>query len=136
MAKTLGDELAAVIAHLQQQRQEYVAALAEIDRIFKRCGIEPAPAPKPSRQGRRAAKQPTARARRRRPQFSKTATQSILDLVRQGGRKGVGSSAIAAHWKSEGRAGQPYVTLGKLVKARKLRRQDLKGQRGSQYFIA
>jgi hypothetical protein len=48
----------------------------------------------------------------------------------------VSSAEITKHWKSEGRSGLPYIALGQLVKARKLKKTDLKGQRGSQYTLA
>jgi hypothetical protein len=40
---------------------------------------------------------------------------------------------IGKHWKQEGRGAGVYVNVGKLVKAKKLKRENVKGERGSRY---
>src|ERR1035437_3068842 len=49
--------------------------------------------------------------------------------------KALVTSQINQAWKKEGRGGTADVTLGLMVKARKLNRTKLKGQRGSEYRL-
>jgi hypothetical protein len=42
---------------------------------------------------------------------------------------------IEKHWKSEGRAGVAANLISKLVKAKRLKRMPLKGERGSRYSL-
>lgn len=129
-------QLAKTIQSLQQKRAEYQRKIAEIDEVFARCGITPGSGAAPARAARPAAAPAKRRGKRRRGRFAKSAGQSLIDLVRSAGKKGVSSNELAKHWKTEGRAGQPYVALGQLVRTKKLRKENLKGQRGSQYFAA
>lgn len=82
----------------------------------------------------RAASPAAAKGARRktrvRGRFKRTGEESILALV---GRRALPTSAINAAWKKEGRAGKADATLGGLVKARKLKRTKIKGERGSRY---
>ncbi len=75
----------------------------------------------------------SARKPRTRGIFKRTGTESILALLR---KKGLPGAAINQAWKQEGRAGRADATLGQLVKARKLKRIKVKGQRGSLYALA
>ena len=43
---------------------------------------------------------------------------------------------IAKHWKSEGRGAGFYVALGKLVKAKKVKKEKIEGTKGSRYAAA
>jgi DNA-binding transcriptional regulator YiaG len=68
---------------------------------------------------------------RKRGKFERTGEESILLLLK--GRKSLRTSQINDAWKKEGRGGTANVTLGKLVKARRIKRTKVKGQRGSEY---
>lgn len=139
-------ELEVAVRGLQQQRQEYVNGIADIDALFAQLGIQPQegkPRGRPPKAGRRgpgrprkadtATKAPKAGGRRKRRKFAIPAHESVLQFAKGGGKDGRTSKEIAKHWKEESRSGQPFVTLGQLVKAKKLKKQELKGQRGSRY---
>ena len=64
--------------------------------------------------------------------FQQTGTEMILALLR---RRGLFTAAINAAWKQEGRKGTADVTLGDLVRARRLRREKVRGKRGSRYSM-
>lgn len=140
MARSATDELGAIIERLQSQRQEHADAIERIDGIFARYGIQPAAGKKRGRPaGRPAAAAPKTQGRkrrRRRGRFGTSGTASVLDFVRQAGKGGASSRDISKHWKSEGRAGEPYITLGQLVKGKKLKKQAIEGGRGSKYTLA
>ena len=72
-----------------------------------------------------------AAATRKRGQFKQTAEQSVLAWLK--GRKALTSAQINAAWAQEGRLGNADNSLSLMVKARKLKRTKLKGQRGSEY---
>ncbi len=55
----------------------------------------------------------------------------ILNFARRAGKDGVSGAEIVEHWKSKGRAGEAYTVIGKLVKAKQLKKHAVKGQRGS-----
>ena len=125
-AKALED----AITKLHQERQTHLKAIEKIDALFDKLGIVS------SSNKKTATFSPIkggATRRRRSHRFEISGTASILAFVKKGGPKGVPSSAIVKHWKSEGRAGDGYTTLGQLVKAKKLKKQNIKGQKGSVY---
>jgi hypothetical protein len=150
MARSQGtvSQLEALISQLQTERKEHETAIADIDKVFERFGLQPA---QPKRRGRARGRRPgrprgvrsrvqaAAPAARRRTRgrgrrsFGKSGAQSVLDFVKSKGARGTTTSEINQHWKSEGRAGDAYVTLGQLVNKRQLKRENLKGQRGSRY---
>src|SRR5205807_334006 len=76
------------------------------------------------------------RRRRRRRKFATSGNDSILGFVRDAGKKGATTSEIVKHWKSQGRSGDGYTALGLLVKEKKLKRENVKGERGSRYTAA
>src|SRR5690606_26947469 len=119
MARSPAEELGNLIKRLQQERQDYLRKIEEIDRIFEQHGIQPQAGA--ARRGRPRGSA-GAGGRRRRRRFEVSGTQSILNLVKAAGSKGVSSAEITKHWKSEGRSGLPYIALGQLVKARKLKK--------------
>ena len=66
-----------------------------------------------------------------------SATASVLAFVKKSGRKGVTGSQIVKHWNAEGRGAGCYNILGRIVKAKQLKRQAIKGKkRGSLYVAA
>src|SRR5205085_1633430 len=134
--------IASMIQKLQTERARAQERVEQIDSIFQQCGIT-GPA-EPARRGpgrpRKNASTPAGAApstngrrgrRGRRGRFPTSGTESLLNLVRGTGRGGVSSADITKHWKGEGRSGQPFITLGQLVKSGRLKRKGLKGQRGS-----
>lgn len=146
MAKTTTtSQLASAISRLHAERQEHLDAISEIDAIFDQFGITAAA---PKRRGRprktarrtrairKAAKKVRRGKRKARRKFATSGPNSILAFVRQGGRKGRTTGDIIRHWKSEGRGAGAYVLLGKMVRERKLKKENLEGQRGSRYTVA
>ncbi len=143
MSKTAINNLQALVSKLQAQRQAYLDAIADIDEAFGSLGINPV-----KRRGRRrgakkiSAKKKTGKRKvakkvRRRKKFKMTAAASVLAFVKKSGNKGVTGTQIAKHWNTAGRGSGCYNTLGKLVKAKKLKRHAIKGKkRGSLYMAA
>lgn len=144
MARTINPAaLSGMIQKLQQERQKLQGRLDQIDQIFAECGIS-AVAAAPVRRGPgrppgsgKVGRPPGRPAgRRKRGKFATSGVDSILKLVKEGGKAGVASALISKHWKAEGRAGEPFVTLGHLCKSGKLKKKSIAGQRGSTYFAA
>ena len=77
---------------------------------------------------------PKAKRGRKRGQFTQTAEQFVTDFLNTGGP--MTSTAINAAWKKAGRAGDANVTLSKMTKAKKLKREKLKEGKGSTYTAA
>lgn len=80
-----------------------------------------------------ATKSPLIAKSRKRSIFSQTAEAMILGLLK--GRRAMRTAQINAAWKAAGRAGTADVTLGRMVKARKIKRIKVPGQRGGEYRI-
>ena len=73
---------------------------------------------------------------RRRKKFKVSAAAAVLAFVKKSGKKGVAGGQIVKHWNTAGRGAGCYNTLGKLVKAKKLKRHAIKGKkRGSLYVV-
>jgi hypothetical protein len=124
------DELRSLIAKLQADRQAHVIAIEQIDQAFAGLGLEP----QGKKRGRPAGtSSKPMKKRRRRRKFKTTGAESILAFVKAAGAKGVVGGQIAKHWKAEGRGAGLYSLLGQLVKGKKLKRQKIKGQKGSMY---
>lgn len=146
-------QLTSMVSKLKEQRAIHAEALRSIDEIFEKIGItthlaEPEEKPRRGRpSGKRGPGRPAAsmseapsgsngrrnRRRRGRGSYATTASETILSFVKAGGAKGRTTSEISKHWKSEGRSGDAYNALGELVKAKKLKRQNMPGERGSRY---
>ncbi len=71
---------------------------------------------------------------RKRGSFKETAAQMILGLLASG--KSMTTAEINAAWQKAGRGGSADSTLGKLVKAKQLKRRKLKKGKGSNYAQA
>ena len=155
MAKETIAKLKSLVERLQKERQAHVNAVAEIDAGLEAMGIETQSAGgrpvkragkrKPGRpKSKKASKSTRAKKtkkskkskRRKRGQFAKSGLDSVVSFVKQQGKNGATGAQITKHWKTEGRAGNPYNTLGLLVRHRKLKRQNIKGERGSRYTAA
>ncbi|MCH8880037.1 MAG: hypothetical protein IID34_09155 [Planctomycetes bacterium] len=141
MAKktTTARELQALITSLQQQRQAHLDALAEIDSAFAQFGIKlkrRKSGGSPRKAKRRVAKKVAKRHKRKARRTRKmSGPQSILNFMKRAGKNGVTGAEIVRHWNAEGRAGKAYTAIGKLIKAKKLKRRAVKGERGSQYSV-
>ena len=132
MSNTRLEELKSLIAKLQADREAHVEAIARIDEAFGTLGIQ-----LPAKKGPRPRGTPTkAVTRRRRRKFKTTGNESILSFVKAAGPKGVTGGQIVQHWKAEGRGVGCYNLLGKLIKEKKIKKQKLKGEKGSLYVAA
>jgi hypothetical protein len=95
------------------------------------------PAKKAGKKPAKKAGPSTAKAkapRKKRKTFKQTADQMILGLLKGG--KALTTAEIAKAWKKQGRGGKADNTLTKLVKDGKVKREKVKGARGSQYSAA
>ncbi len=130
MAKTTINELQSLVNRLKSERQSHMSAIEEIDAAFRDLGM-PAGG---DGTGRRVARpRMTGGKRRKRRRFEVSGINSVYDFIKKSGSKGVTGADIDKHWDSEGRAGSAYNMLGQLVRERKVKRNKLKGQRGSIY---
>ena len=136
MAKktTTARELQAVITRLEQQRQAHLDALADIDSAFAQFGIKPRKRTRKAKKkvAKKVAKRHKRKARRTRKM---SGAKSILNFVKRAGKNGVTGAKIVRHWNAAGRAGKAYTAIGKLVKAKKLKRRAVKGERGGWYSV-
>ena len=119
------------ITALQAEIQRRIRKLKKL--IAKRNRLNQQIAELQGGPGRGKARKPVSRPRGRRRVFKQTAEQFILKLVKNRPRT---TAQINAAWKRQGRAGSANNTLGKLVKDKKLRREKIKGARGSNYRLA
>ena len=129
-------DLATLINQLQAERQQHVDAITQIDATFAQFGITPTPRKRRGRPpGRTAAAAPApAKKRRKRGRFKISGDESVVSFV---AKKGVATTAeINVHWAKEGRAGRADNALVKLIKDKKLKRENIKGERGSKYTVA
>ena len=140
--------LQSVIVNLQSRRKAYEDGIAEIDAAFAALGIG---APRRKKRGRRpgrpkkrvAAKmgkrrvaRKRAKKRAKRRKFKTTANELVLATIKKAGAKGATGVQLTKAWKAARRPGDAYNTLGLLVKAKKIKRRKVKGQRGSVYRVA
>ena len=129
MANTSIKELQTIIERLQTERKQHLEAITEIDNAFSRMGVavdgSSAPAPR--------AGAPRGKQKRTRRKFNVSGLESIHRFVKSAGAKGVSGAQIDQHWKKEGRSGSAYNMLGQLVREKRIKRNNIKGQRGSLY---
>ncbi len=85
-------------------------------------------AKKVRKAGAKKAAAPKASSKRKK--YAQTAEQFVLGLVKG---KGAISSDINKAWKAAGRTGRADNTLNKMLKGAKLKRQKIKGAKGSTY---
>ena len=128
MSTTRLEELKSLIAKLQTDRQGHLDAIAQIDEAFATLGIQP------EVKKRRGRKPGVATKTRTRGNFKITAKELILAFVKAAGANGTTGEKIAQYWKAEGRKAGCYNALGKLINDKKIKRQKLKGQKGSLYM--
>jgi transcriptional regulator with XRE-family HTH domain len=114
-------------------RRSQLPKIVSVRGIGKREALERLGLNRPNPTKSAVAEPPAPRARQR-GKFKQTAEQLIASLLK--GRKSLKTSAINLAWKKQGRAGNADNTLSLMVKARKLRRARVKGERGSKYSMA
>jgi hypothetical protein len=124
-------------------KQQIDSRLAEVARRLRLAGVmgrRPGrppgrkPGPKPGRKAGIAPAAPVAKKPRMRGVFQESATEMILGLLKGG--KPVSTTEIAAAWSRQGRKGKPSKTLSDMVKAKKIKREVLKGTRANNYTLA
>jgi hypothetical protein len=142
MAKGTIARLNALVEQLRKERQAHANAIVEIDTGLADLGMGDGTATRTGRRRgrpRRSArpKKKTGRTRakgkRKRKRHAVSGLESVVRFVKRQGKKGATGAQITKHWKAERRAGNPYNTLGQLVREKKLKRQKLKNERGSRY---
>ena len=114
------------IQSLLDQRQAHTDAVARIDETLEQIA-------RLVRSDGQSKVTPSPRRRRGRSGYKMTAEEMVLAFVKE--RRNPTGREINQHWKAAGRPWTADVTLGKLVKARKLRRIPLEGERGSRYSV-
>lgn len=125
------NDLARTIAQLQKQRDQHAAAIAEIDAAFATFGVKSG--------GKRGAGRPKSdgakpKGKRKRGRFAKTADQFTLDLLKK--NKRLTTRQINVKWKQAGRGGSADNVLMTLTKEKQIKRENIKGARGSNYSLA
>jgi hypothetical protein len=134
-----------VITQLAEERQAHVDAVAAIAAMLERWGIR-LPARGRSGRPRRATTARPAGAKRmakrgRPPRKKKPSTRApsgatsdaVIRFVGKAGKKGVSSADLAAFLAKRGAGQNPFATIGRLVRTRRLKKRAAKGQRGSVY---
>lgn len=112
-------------------RQSQLASLFRVRKMGKR---EAARQLGTSETGAELSRAPKTMAKKnsKRGKFMQTGEQSILLWLK---RRPLTTKEINQAWKAQGRGGSADVLLGKMVKARKLKRTKTEGQRGSSYSL-
>ena len=131
---TTSSQLATMVKQLLAERQEHADAVDAIDQALAQLGISAQPAKRqPGRPNGAKIRKVTWKASKRgkRGSYKKTADEFVLGLF-TGGQK-LTTAQIKAKWSQAGRGGKPDNALTKLVSQKKVRRQKIKGGRGSEY---
>jgi hypothetical protein len=127
------DTITAALTDLRAQRQAHLDALAEIDALFAKFGISAATTVRQGRKPGRPAGVTAAIApkkRRKRGHFAQTAQEFVLGLVKS---KSMTTAQVNAAWKEAGRGATANTTLSTLVKGKKIKKNKVKGIKGSSY---
>jgi hypothetical protein len=128
---TTTNELSRVIANLQKQRDQHVAAITEIDAAFARFGVTASAKRGPGRPKGKGAK---PKGSKKRGRFNKTADEFVLDLLKK--NKTLTTREINIRWKHAGRGGSADNILMALTKGKQITRKNIKDARGSNYSLA
>ncbi len=148
MAVTAATDLKRLVSKLQSERETLVRQIEEIDATFTELGIT---ASAPKRRGRKPGTKVAAKAgaktgakrgpkpgkkrgRKKRGSFAVSGEDSVLNFIKSA--KNPTTAQVNEHWTKEGRGGKADNTISKLVKANKLKRTNIKGERGSKYKVA
>ena len=119
----------AKLHYLRAERDAINESIATLESILGKVAAAPVTLPR-----QRARHRSPGRRKGERRQFDQTASEFIIGLL--GSREKLETSAINAEWKQAGRAGTANVTLGQLVKAKKIKRRKIRGHKGSRYTVA
>ena len=135
MAKTTiaPADLVKTIKALQAERQRHVDAIAQIDATFKQYGITPGPRGRRGRPKGSGGKKKAAKKRTRR-RFKQNAEAFVLSMLKRS--KTLTTKDISKRWKQAGRGSTANTTLTKLVKDKKIKRENIEGAKGSKYSLA
>lgn len=133
MSKSTIASLESLFRKLNTERQGHLDDIAEIDAAFESLGMT---ATKPKKRKRRPGRPKKSGKRAKRRKFKTTASELVLATVKRAGKKGATGAQINKAWKAAKRPGDAYNTLGQLTKAKKIKRINLKGERGSRYTVA
>lgn len=133
------------LSDLLKKRQEHQAALAEIDGIIAKYGINPSksvPKASPVAKKAPAVPMPAKATKPSKPavkvgaapkKYPETAEQFVLGLLKGG--KGLVGREINEAWKHSGRKGNADNTLSALFKTKKVKRAAVKEGRGNIYTV-
>ncbi|HYE19991.1 MAG TPA: hypothetical protein VEA69_16190 [Tepidisphaeraceae bacterium] len=132
----LGGDLSERIRRLQDFRRRHLEAVSAIDRALSQINhtlgdVDVLNEALVADDGVR----PSARAEpgvRRKGRFALTAEVSVLEFVRQQGAPT--TAQINDHWRREGRRGTANVTVLRLLRQNRIRRQHDPAVRGSRYM--
>jgi hypothetical protein len=125
-----------MIDSLRVERERLQARIDEIDAVFGRLGGAGSGV---SRSTGGSGKGPAAATsgrggRRKRGSFAISGEESVFDFVKSSGKPN--AAEVNQHWQKEGRGGKADNTLTKLVKDKRLKRVQVKGERGGRYQVA
>jgi hypothetical protein len=126
-----------ILDKLTKQWHEHRDALAKIEVVFRKYGInatQAVPATSHAQPAAEKAIAPAGKKRRKRGTFAQTADEFILGLL--SGGKSLSTAEINAEWRQAGRKNKADINLSKLTKEKKLKRTPVKDGRGSKYTVA
>ena len=126
------DRLTEVITSAREEVARRIAQIQEL--LFSAAPARPGRMPSQPVAAATAPKAPAKHKRRRPGKFKLTANESILAFLNDKGARGATGAEIVKHWESQGRGSGAYVNIGELVKEKKLKKEALKGERGSRYM--
>ena len=127
------DRLADVITSAREEVARRIAQIQEL--LLPVATRRPGRPPSQPVVAAPAPKAPAKRKRRKPGKFKLTANESILAFLKDKGARGATGAEIVKHWESQGRGSGAYVNIGELVKEKKLKKEPLKGQKGSRYTM-
>jgi hypothetical protein len=136
---TAASQLTSLVKRLKAERGAHVSAIAAIDADCAQLGISLGPVKRgpgrPKGSGTAAKKAPAAKPKRAgRGSYKQSAEEYILSLL-AGGKK-LTTSQVVGQWRQTKRGGKADNALSKLSKANVIKRQNIKGSRGSVYSLA
>lgn len=161
MSSTSVTALRRTISKLQADRKVHEQAIKEIDAVFAQFGIigKTAKARKAATKRKAKAKprsktvrkkrspgRPKKKAKKPAKRKSKRATtgkrykvpgpKMLLATIKAKGKSGATSADVVKAWKREGRKGNAHTILAQLIKAKKVKRQGIKGKKIGSIFKA
>lgn len=140
------------IQQLQARKQSLLDEIEKIDAVFEKWGIQVGqvkrrgrkpgkpgrkPGPKPgAKAGKAAAKKAKAGKKAKRQKFDVPGHEAVVGWIKASGKGGAKTAVLAEKWKKDGRKGAVNTILNRLAHEGKVKRQNLKGQRGSIFKLA